>query len=379
MKLENVRFETVIVGRIGANRGDRKCDCLIADLVEGDDRQPIIAAMMQNPDFDGISMVVNQVATQLLNDVLELVPPETFRWFCVRANRHGTFDVREAEFREHRATHRGAPLWRYHLHTLLPFVFSDPTGDVYKREVYNPSSTLEEVSSDLADLIVLHGREEFEAMRAAVRVRDLVPATARPRAVVGAEASRERAMAHRTGEAGLPGREMSFATRARLENAGRSVKAFDSVPIEFLPSPGEWGYVATMCSGPDGGWLRRGFFKEQYRNFRDSVAVLPGAPLTEWEEVLIEGLSRECGVRFITEGEVADYMKTEGAKWRALFTYGHPKAATLHACAKGSVEAERLTELANKARKRYERRGVPADVNRRRGAGAPVRPTRDVA
>ena len=66
-------------------------------------------------------------------------------------------------------------------------------------------------------------------------------------------------------------------------------KAFQLCLIEFLPSFGEYGYVASMNSGKDGGWQREGFFAAQWDMFRDAVAVIPDKALSEWEEVLIRG------------------------------------------------------------------------------------------
>lgn len=154
-----------------------------------------------------------------------------------------------------------------------------------------------------------------------------------------------------------------IAFKHRWDRAGRPVKAFDHTHIEFLPSPGEWGYVATLCSGPDGGWLEEGFFLKQFPMLRDAVAAVPGMPLSEWEEVVMEGLSRECGVRFLAEAEVADYMATEGVRWRGLFHFGHPRASAWYETVDDPKRRRRLQRDAWKARTLHRMFGTPSKVN----------------
>ena len=170
----------------------------------------------------------------------------------------------------------------------------------------------------------------------------------------------------------MSGIHTDLRAKWRREHAGRPVAAFQLALIEFLPSFGEHGYVASMNSGPDGGWLREGFFAEQFGMFGDAVAVIPDKPLSEWEEVLIEGLVRECGVAFVTEAEVADYMATEGVRWRTLFHFGHPRADAWHASEGQSWRRRRLWLAVWKARLLYRLLGAPSGVSTKRGVGAPV-------
>ena len=113
----------------------------------------------------------------------------------------------------------------------------------------------------------------------------------------------------------------------RLERSRKPIERWDTAYIEFLPSVGEYGYIATMTSGGvEGDWERPGFFHEQFKGFRHAVAVLPEPPATRWHWALVEGLERECDVRFIADKDVEGYMAAEGRRWRALIAHGHPMA-----------------------------------------------------
>lgn len=128
-----------------------------------------------------------------------------------------------------------------------------------------------------------------------------------------------------------------------------------------------------MDSGPDGGWLRMGFFAERWGTFRGSVAVVPDKPLSEWEALLIEGLMHECGIVFVSEAEVADYMAMEGVKWRTLFHFGHPRSDAWYATTRQPWRRRRLWLRVWKARVLYRMLGTPSRVSTKRGHGAPVR------
>lgn len=113
----------------------------------------------------------------------------------------------------------------------------------------------------------------------------------------------------------------------RLERARAPIERWDTAYIEFLPSVGEYGYRATMTNdGVDGDWERLGFFAERFGQFRHAVAVLPREPSSRWARALVDGLERECDVRFIEDGDVVAYMIEEGVRWRILFAHGHPTA-----------------------------------------------------
>ena len=171
----------------------------------------------------------------------------------------------------------------------------------------------------------------------------------------------------------MSGMHTDLREKWRREHAGRPVGAFQLCLIEFLPSPGEYGYVASMNSGKDGGWQREGFFAWQWGMFRDAVAVIPDKPLSEWEEVLIEGLIRECGVAFVTEAEVAGYMAMEGVRWRTLFHFGHPRADAWYATTSRPWQRRRLWLDVWRARALAWLCGTPSGVSTKRGTGAPVR------